>query len=308
MPCFHPILCYQPFDGGSISFTERKDHRSIRIPCRQCIGCRRARQDAWALRCMFEALMHRHAWFATFTYSDEFLPQRGSLDYRDVQLFCKRLRRRVGRFRFFVAGEYGGQFGRPHWHMLIFGVDFADLERINSMRSKEPVFRAPVLAEAWPQGFHSLGFVTLASARYTASYAVDKITGAPADAHYSRVDDSTGEIYQVVPEFAQMSRGGRGGKGIGYSFLERYWRDIFLAGDGAVVLPGGKRAATPGYFNRVFPEILEKAGGSAALLTELESKRLVRANERAWDNTPERLAVREAVQLAGIKFNAERGR
>ena len=42
--------------------------------------------------------------------------------------FMKRLRKRFKgkRIRFYMCGEYGEQFDRPHFHACIFGVDFPD--------------------------------------------------------------------------------------------------------------------------------------------------------------------------------------
>ena len=67
-------------------------------------------------------MAHRDACVFTLTYSDEFLPSDGLLHYEDVQLWLKRLRRAVNvPIKFFCAGEYGSRFGRPHWHVIIFG-------------------------------------------------------------------------------------------------------------------------------------------------------------------------------------------
>lgn len=49
----------------------------------------------------------------------------GYLKYRDIQLFMKRLRKNLSVYgkeeiRYFVAGEYGPQSFRPHWHILLY--------------------------------------------------------------------------------------------------------------------------------------------------------------------------------------------
>lgn len=299
MPCFRPVTCYQPLAGGSIVFHEVKNCRTLTIKCGQCIGCRLMRKNAWALRCLMESKQHEHSFFGTFTYGPDSVPMHGSLQYSDMQLMFKRLRGRLGPFRYFVCGEYGEQLSRPHYHVLFFGTDFPDLKRINSMASKSPIYSAPVLTECWPQGFHSLGHISLASARYCASYTVDKINGKAAEDHYSRVDDSTGEIVSVVPEFARMSLK----PGIGFSWLAKYWRDIYCAGDGAILLPGGERAAVPRYFAKAMDSIDEVR---PTFMDEVEYKAFLSFQSRAADNTPERLAVREQCELARIKFNAER--
>lgn len=66
--------------------------------------------------------------FFTFTYSDDNLPltEKGlpTLDYRDFQLYLKKLRQALPySFRFYVAGEYGTQSQRPHYHCVFFGIN-----------------------------------------------------------------------------------------------------------------------------------------------------------------------------------------
>ena len=42
------------------------------------------------------------------------------LTYSDVQKYFKRLRKTVGKFKYLVAGEYGEEKGRAHWHAILF--------------------------------------------------------------------------------------------------------------------------------------------------------------------------------------------
>ena len=142
MPCFHPLTAYQSSDG-SISFVERKGGdivRSLSLPCGQCVGCRLERSRQWAMRCMHEASLYSRNCFITLTYNNEHLPSDNSLQYPDFQKFMKRLRKRfngVDRsanpdsndqfpIRFYMCGEYGETFGRPHYHACLFNFDFPD--------------------------------------------------------------------------------------------------------------------------------------------------------------------------------------
>lgn len=134
MSCYRPITAFKPADGGPVLFVERKDTREIKIRCGQCIGCRIDKRDAWAVRCYAESKMHKANTFVTFTYDDDHLPV-GGLKYRDFQLMLKRLREKLGPFRFFMCGEYGEQFRRPHYHALFFGLDFPDKLKCNSVYS-----------------------------------------------------------------------------------------------------------------------------------------------------------------------------
>ncbi|UDN67885.1 replication initiator protein [robinz microvirus RP_171] len=67
------------------------------------------------------------AFFFTLTYDNEHLPSGEELSKRDIQLFIKRLRKRNQGIRYFAIGEYGTEFGRPHYHAVIFNLIDLDL-------------------------------------------------------------------------------------------------------------------------------------------------------------------------------------
>lgn len=99
--------------------------------CGQCMSCRVNRARLWTSRLLLESYTHTRRCFVTLTYSDEHLPEDGSVSRRELQLFFKRLRDRVApvRIRYFAVGEYGGRFGRPHYHAILFGIDDAHAVR-----------------------------------------------------------------------------------------------------------------------------------------------------------------------------------
>lgn len=99
----------------------------ILLSCCRCYECRKAKANMWAMRIMYEAESHKHCTFITLTYDDEHLPDNAELSMRDVQLYMKRLRKRLSkegtRIRYFCAGEYGENgTKRPHYHLIIFGI------------------------------------------------------------------------------------------------------------------------------------------------------------------------------------------
>lgn len=294
MACYRPAVAWKPLEGGAISFREIKNAREIKIKCGQCIGCRIERQEMWAIRCFAESKMHEKNSFITLTYSEENYPQYGSLRYADFQKFAKRLRRRVGPFRFFMCGEYGEELQRPHYHALLFGLDFADKCKCNSIRSSHDIYRSETLEKLWPFGFSSIGEVNYATARYCATYAVKKINGDRAKDHYARVVTETGEIVQIEPEFAQMSLK----PGIGFAWLERYWRDLYTVHDAVIV--DGKKKRIPRYFDKKMDDLVP------LLMDDTEFRRFQNAEKFADDNTRERLEVREQVEIARRNFNQER--
>lgn len=239
--------------------------------------------------------MYRNNVFATLTYDDEHLPADGSLNYVHFQLFMKRARKHYGAFRFFMCGEYGETFGRPHYHALFFGLDVTDRVKCNSVFSSSDLYESDTLSRLWGQGFVTLGEVSYESARYCAVYSTKRVVGKRAEEHYSRLNTLTGEIYQIEPEFASMSLR----PGIGYSWLATYWKDVYLSGNNGVVVKGRPRPI-PRFFD-THMEVIARD-----VLDEHQYKRLQKAQENCENNTPERLAVREEVTARMQRFFSER--
>ena len=67
-----------------------------------------------------------------------------------------------------------------------------------------------------------VGDVSFQSAGYVARYSLKKVNGDLAAAHYRRVDPDTGEVFDLVPEFAHMSLK----PGIGASWFDRFYGDF----------------------------------------------------------------------------------
>lgn len=299
MACFRPITAWKPDEGGKLLFRERKNTREIQIPCGQCIGCRLERSRQWAIRCMHEAQMHPANSFLTLTYSDEHVPSTMSLDYRDFQLFMKRLRKRFGSVRFYMCGEYGEQFLRPHFHACLFGLDFPDKVWHHRVPSGFDIYTSKELQALWPFGFSSIGDVTFESAAYVARYVTKKVTGARAAAHYSYVDLSTGELVQRTPEFTRMSlKAPRDSLpntpgGIGGPWIKRYTSDVYTTDK---VIVRGVECKPPRYYDN----FLKSTDPFAS--EYLEFLRYSKVKECAEHNTPGRLAAREQVAAARLNL------
>lgn len=289
MPCYGPIEAYQ-LDDGRVVFSERGSiRRSLKLACGQCIGCRLDRSRQWAVRCMHEAQMHESNAFVTLTYDADFLPQNGSLHYGDFQAFMRRLRKKLGKCRFYMCGEYGDLHSRPHFHACLFGVNFDDKVFLATLPSGGKIYRSAVLEELWPFGYSSIGDVTFESAAYVARYICKKVTGPMAAAHYERVDDSTGEVYFLVPEFCHMSLK----PGIGFGWFEKYGAEVFP--DDYVIVRGAK-SKVPKYYKK----LLKAADGFMS--DDIDFDRELKANDFVDDCSMERLAVRETVARARLKF------
>lgn len=295
MACFHPVSAFQT-ESGDVVFVERgRIRRPLFLPCGQCVGCRLERSRQWAVRCMHEAQLYEQNVFVTLTYNDDNLPTDLSLNYRHFQLFMKRLRKDfAGRnVRFYMCGEYGEDFQRPHFHACLFNCFFTDRKLHSSLASGSKLYTSERLSELWPYGFSSIGDVTFESAAYIARYVMKKITGPPAKEHYERVNWATGEITEVVPEFNRMSLK----PGIGAEWFKRYRADVYGV-DGAkdYVIVRGNKVKPPRYYDNLLKAAEDFSSDYVEFLRSQKAKKF------GDENSPERLRVREQCTKAALKL------
>lgn len=249
--CLYPVQTWLPPNGGRPVFSRSPPgggHTSLILPCNQCSECRLERSRQWAMRCTHEAQLHDSNCFITLTYSDDHLPGDHSLSKRTWQLFMKSFRKAIAptKVRFFMCGEYGENFSRPHYHACIFGYDFPDKVFLKNSQSGDRLYTSALLDSLWRKGFAWTGSVTFESAGYVARYCTKKVTGVNAADHYVLTDADTGESFSVLPEFALMSRR----PGIGKHWHERYKSDL----DKDYLIMRGKRMRPPKFYDRQLPE------------------------------------------------------
>ena len=172
--------------------------------------------------------MHKENCFVTLTYNDDNLPPDLSLDKRAFQLFMKRLRKRVKvPIRFFACGEYGEKLQRPHYHVILFGIDLRKedsnlclisghsefLPCTSLLCGRSIVLSNVLLKELWPYGFSSVGTCTFESAAYVARYCLKKVTGKAGKAFYEG----------RTPPFVLMSNR----PGIAKPWYDKYCADVY---------------------------------------------------------------------------------
>lgn len=238
---------------------------------------------------MHEAQLHTDNCFVTLTYDNEHLPETGSLDKRHFQLFMKRLRRSVEpkKVSFIHCGEYGDNLGRPHYHALIFGHDFTDKTRWIK-RGEYQSFRSETLEKLWGMGLCELGTLTFQSAAYVARYCIKKVHGPEAVGYYQKINPSTGEIHDVLPEYLTCSTR----PGIGKGWYEKFKTDIFPCD---YMLVAGKKIKLPAYYEKLHKR------DAADALKDVKKSRFKKAIKTLKNATPARLAVRKEVKLAQLK-------
>lgn len=239
--------------------------------------------------------MHKRNCFITLTFNNEHLPGDRSVNKRHLQLFFKRLRKKLpGEIRYFACGEYGEQKNRPHYHALIFGYDFPDKE-LFSTRDGIPLYTSKLLQTVWPFGFSTIGEATFESAAYVARYVMKKRKGDPDQKdkngitnaqHYELVDPVTGEVTNLEPEFALMSRR----PGIGKDWLVKYKGDT----DKDYITVRGQKMSLPKYYDNLLA-VWDEEDMAKRKLKRVHSINLKEA-------TDERLAVRKAVKEASLNF------
>jgi hypothetical protein len=234
---------------------------------------------------MHEAQLHEHNWFITLTYDDDHIPQYGSLHYPDFQKFMKRLRKVANSsVRFYMCGEYGDEFSRPHYHACLFNFEIPDLQ-VLKRTAKHVLYTSKLLERLWPFGFVTIGHVTPESAAYVASYCIKKIVGKNADDHYQRVYPITGEIVKLTPEFARMSLK----PAIGKDWITKFTTDVFNGhGSDSVIMQGGFKMKPPRYYDKWL---------SMNDDDQYEWLKALRSNKEfnTLDNTPDRLIAQEQV-------------
>lgn len=289
MPCYYPVQAWRT-SAGDVVFAERGDIvSSLFLPCGRCVGCRLERSRQWAVRIMHESMCYERSSFVTLTYDEEHVDKQYCLKYNDFQLFLKRWRKRHGKVRYFSVGEYGGDTGRPHFHCALFGVWPADLKYWRKSETGHKLYRSKTIEDVWQQGNVEIGELTFESAAYMARYCLEKVNGDLAEEHYKRIDPSTGEVYSLPPECAHMSLK----PGIGALWFDRFGYRVL---DHDNVISNGHPAKPPKYYDRLMERVAPDR------FEELRNKRAVRMKLQAAEGTPERLAVREEVAQARVRF------
>lgn len=341
MRCYHPLTAWRgpvlASGKRSVVFKRGESTPALsafpqKLPCGQCIGCRLAYSLDWASRCMAEAQMHEKKCFVTLTYDDDHLVPdvvHSHLRLKDGKLvsdgtcigysvcvwefqkFMKRLRKffKVSGIRFFHAGEYGERFGRPHYHALLFGVDFPDRVPLRQTDAGSIIYSSKVLSQIWGKGYCSIGDVTFESAAYVARYCVKKITGAGKEVRdargllpYERVDVVSGEVHSVKGEYVTMSRR----PGIAKSWFDKYKSDVYP--HDYFVRRGGVKMPPPRYFDGLYEleDPIDMARIKLHRMSRCGGKELVWSDvlqklQKLDKNRDDRLVVMEEVKKCQIK-------
>ena len=240
------------------------------VGCGQCIECRLQKSRDWANRCMIEAMHHdiEKCFFVTLTYENSRLLSP-SLVFDDVNNFVLRLRENQRykfnlphTFRYTLCGEYGDQFMRPHFHLLLFNYDSSkdSQEYLFTNPLGDILYKNPVMEKIWDhRGFITVGRLNWNTCAYVARYVVKKLKGK--DSVFYEENDL------VAPDLRMSNRPGIG---LGYltdfydqlDFIESFIKDCGINEEGLhifndyISLPQSNGLTThiPNYFVRKLEE------------------------------------------------------
>lgn len=293
MPCYHPRPAWASRQlsasrrfGVTFRMAEGWKDKPLDIPCGKCIGCRLRRAQDWGNRVMHELRDHGPSGFITLTYSDEQLPENGSLHLEHLQLFWKRLRKHLDKpVRYFACGEYGDQTERPHYHAIAFGFWPDDRVKLQGRADRAvPIYRSPLLERLWPHGQSSITPVTREAAVYVAKYTLGK---------YDENGNARDFGKRAVP-FLTMSLK----PGIGHNYARENARA--LARFDGIRLRGGHLAALPRYYETVLSRY------EPQLASGLKTRRVEKTRAALPSSLPELAdapspAAREEVKKAHIR-------
>lgn len=191
MPCLSPIN----IENKSARRPQGKE-LYVQVPCGRCPSCvqKHAHDDTFRLKEEFKDSLN--ATFITLTYDQEHYDQlpkyqgMASLNPEHHTLFMKKLRSKIKRdnpiyleIRYFMCGEYGDRYERPHFHYIIFDLP------------QDMIEDPSIIAQVWGKGRVDVQVASSASMGYVAGYVNKKLLKAwnPQD--------------ERKPEFTRRSQG-----------------------------------------------------------------------------------------------------
>jgi len=208
--------------------------------CGKCLNCRIHHRREWSIRCVHEIYSFNNiGCFITLTYDPEHLPENSTLVKSDLQNFFKRLRNYYPprTFKYLACGEYGELRGRPHYHVLLFGLSIdQDYDTIKKCWNKCDwnALERTARRSARPH----VGCINSKTANYVCGY-IDKKYGGELG---KEIYEDTGRI----PPFRLVSLG------LGRSYLERFYQSISA---NLFITFEGKTCSLPRYYCKKLKDI-----------------------------------------------------
>lgn len=167
------------------------DSPSFFVPCGRCPECQDMKRKQWSKRMLCQLFVTPSASFITLTYNDSHLPSDGKVSKSEIQRFIKRFRN-VSRdygisiskdFKYFIVPEYGSKFGRPHYHGILFDIDFINTPAwrpyIALFKDGRPLYSSKLLEKIWSKGFVSFDECNAKTINYVTKYITKSLSECP---------------------------------------------------------------------------------------------------------------------------------
>lgn len=179
-------MCISPISILNKSHFFNKSISPLRrlVPCGNCSCCKSVKINEWFVRAYYQWQHYKDiggtTLFITLTYNDENLPRFNGVpcfSKTHLQTFLHKLRTYLKRanlpsnFTYFVVSEYGTEYERPHYHMLLF-LPF----KVNNTFDWHNFKNDGFLDRAWIYGFnafskkHGAIVKSAAALKYTMKY------------------------------------------------------------------------------------------------------------------------------------------
>lgn len=310
---YHPARIEQPNDVWQRieDIKNSQGYKYQLIPCRNCIGCRLDYSRQWANRGYLEAKYHKNNYFITLTYDEEHIPipkeittkngitftneenWNGCLEPKHIEKFLHDLRQRIKlkygdyKIKYMACGEYGDKGARPHYHLIIFGLELP-IETFYKPRiiNNETYWQNTEIEKCWKHGISNITEASWNNIAYTARYITKKINGKDSDETYASIGK--------IKEFFRVS------KGIGKQYFEDNIERITKTGNVTIKnTNGAQNTSVPHYYL----DLLGKTNEEAVRLLQEKRRRIAKNREKALRRTHgygtlEQLAIQENYQSA----------
>ena len=175
-------MCLFPFSNNDVKSEAYKRGLTV-FECGCCPECLAKRARQWSLRAAMQAKVSISC-MVTLTYDQYVRDEKGNIvgeqlvlrhvAKRDVQLFVKRLRKHFknNKIKYLITAEYGKRTHRPHYHALLFGVDFSDKIFCKTSKRGNPIYRSNTLEKLWKHGICTVDAINVTAkvARYCTKY------------------------------------------------------------------------------------------------------------------------------------------
>lgn len=186
MKCLNPSRITKNLD-------REKFPDGLLVPCGKCMYCRIQARENWTLRILHEINYWKESMFLTLTYDEENVPKDGSLLKSDLQKFFKRLRKNLDnnydkrKIAYFACGEYGEERGRPHYHVLLFGLDHRNDE--HKQLIKDSWNKCDWVKLSFNPKKKPFGDISRNSIRYVVGYMEKSIKGNWKKYAYNKIEE-----------------------------------------------------------------------------------------------------------------------